>query len=167
MRYLKMKPFPDAIAEVEVYAAGKKVEPDNFRANNLFADTSVMRCAGAWKAMFRLDEVTPNSYLCVAVNGKHGVEGAYVTLKVDGQYVGASSRATSYPANPWENTTVQSNSNYTYFFELDENLKNKDIEVFLLAYDEKNLSLFSEVWITAYPMPYEKKTLVIHRSLTE
>lgn len=24
MRYLKMKPFPDAIAEVEVYAAGKK-----------------------------------------------------------------------------------------------------------------------------------------------
>ncbi|WP_455606555.1 hypothetical protein [Bacteroides sp.] len=167
MRYLKMKPFPDAIAEVEVYAAGKKVEPDNFRANNLFADTSVMGCAGAWKAMFRLDEVTPNSYLCVAVNGKHGVEGAYVTLKVDGQYVGASSRATSYPANPWENTTVQSNSNYTYFFELDENLKNKDIEVFLLAYDEKNLSLFPEVWITAYPMPYEKKTLVIHRSLTE
>ena len=62
---------------------------------------------------------------------------------------------------------MQSNSNYTYFFELDENLKNKDIEVFLLAYDEKNLSLFPEVWITAYPMPYEKKTLVIHRSLTE
>jgi len=50
---------------------------------------------------------------------------------------------------------------------LDESLKIKDIEVFLLAYDEKNISLFPEVWITAYPIPYEKKTLVIHCSLTE
>ena len=93
----------------------------------------------------------------------HGVEGAYATLKVNGRYIGASSRATSYPANPWENTTIQSDSNYTYFFKLNENLKDKDMEVFLLAYDEKNLSLRPEVWITAYPIPYERKTLVIHQ----
>jgi hypothetical protein len=163
MRYLKMKPFPGAISEVEVYANGKKIESNNFRASNLFADTSAMKCAGSWKASFRLDEIAPDSYLCVAVNGKHGVEGAYATLKVNGRYIGASSRATSYPANPWENTTIQSDSNYTYFFKLNENLKDKDMEVFLLAYDEKNLSLRPEVWITAYPIPYERKTLVIHQ----
>lgn len=163
MRYLKMYPFPDAIAEVEVYINGMKMASKNFRGNNLFADTSMMKCVGTWKASFRLDEVTPNSYLCVAVNGKHGVEGVYATLKVNGQYIGASSRAVSYPANPWENTTIKSDSNYTYFFKLNENLKDKDIAVFLLAYDESNLSLHPEVWITAYPIPYKKKTLLIHR----
>ena len=82
---------------------------------------------------------------------------------MDDQYIGASSRATSYPANPWENTTIQSDSNYTYFFEIDEKFENKNIEVYLLAYDSNKLSLHPEVWITAYPIPYEKKTLVIHQ----
>lgn len=163
MRYLKMKPFPDAIAEIEVYTDGRKIESSKFRANNLFADSSVMQCAGAWKTTFQLDEIAPNSRICVAINGKHGIEGAYVALKVNDQYIGASSRATSYPANPWENTTIQSDSNYTYFFEIDEKLKNKNIEVYLLAYDSNKLSLHPEVWITAYPIPYEKKTLVIHQ----
>lgn len=166
MRYFKMHPFPGAIAEVEVYINGKKWPSNNFRANNLFADSSVMNCVGTWKASFQVDEITSDSYLCVAVNGKHGIEGAYATLKVNGQYIGAFSRATSYPANPWENTTVKSDSNYTYFFKLDEDLKDKDIEVFLLAYDESNLSLHPEVWITAYPIPYKKKGLIIYRKLT-
>lgn len=141
------------------------MKSERFRANNLFADSSVMKCVGAWETTIRLDEIVPNSRLCVAVNGKHGVEGAYVALKVDDQYIGASSRATSYPANPWENTTVRSDSNYTYFFELDEDLKNRDIKIFLLTYDGNKLPLQPEVWVTAYPIPYEKKTLVVHQNL--
>lgn len=61
-------------------------------------------------------------------------EGAYAALKVDGNYVGASSRAVSYPANPWENATVRSDSNYTYFFPLNKSMERKQIEAFVLGY---------------------------------
>jgi hypothetical protein len=163
MRYLKMNPFPDAIAEIEVYRNGEKLPAEKFRANNLFADSKAMRCAGAFSASFRLDEIAPNSYLCVAINGEHGVEGAYAALKIEGQYVGAPARATSYPANPWENVTVKSAANYTYYFPLTENMKNKTIEVFVLGYDAGKLDFRPEVRITAYPVPYEEKTMTLYR----
>ncbi|WP_455498252.1 hypothetical protein [Coprobacter sp.] len=161
MRYLKLNPFPEAIAEVEVYAHGKKLNSENFKASNLFADA--MECAGAWVGSFDLQQIPKGCYLCVAINGKHGVEGAYAALKVDGNYVGASSRAVSYPANPWENATVRSDSNYTYFFPLNKSMERKQIEAFVLGYEPDKLDLKPEVWITAYPTPYEEKTMIIYR----
>lgn len=161
MRYLKLNPFPEAIAEIEVYAHGKKLDSKDFRANNLFADA--MKCSGVWSGSFDLQQLPQGSYLCVAINGKHGVEGAYAALKVDDRYVGASSRAVSYPANPWENATVKSDSNYTYYFPLDESMKGKQIEAFVLGYEPDKLDLKPEVWITAYPIPYEEKTMTVYR----
>ncbi|CDD90703.1 putative uncharacterized protein [Tannerella sp. CAG:51] len=161
MRYLKLNPFPEAIAEVEVYAGGKKLNSENFRASNLFADA--VKCAGAWNGNFSLRQVPKGSYLCVAINGRHGIEGAYATLKVDGRYIGAASRAVSYPANPWENATVLSDSNYTYFFPLDKSMEGKQIEVFVLGYESDKLNLKPEVWITAYPIPYEEKLMKVYR----
>jgi len=161
MRYLKLNPFPDALAEVEVYSDGKKLLSENFRASNLFADTDAMKCEGAFSASFTLNEVAKNAYLCVAINGEHGVEGAYAALKIDGKYVGAPSRATSYPANHWEYPTVKSASNYTYYFPLTEAAKGKKIEVFVLGYNAEKLNLKPEAWITAYPVPFEEKTLRI------
>lgn len=162
MRYLKINPYPDAFAEVEVYSNGKKLPDGNFRASNLFADDDVMKCKAAFSDSFTLKEVAKNSYLCVAVNGEHGVEGAYAALKIDGQYVGAPNRATSYPANPWENTTVKSGSNYTYYFPLTENIKDKKIEVYVLGYDTDKLNFKPEVWLTAYPIPYQEKLMTIY-----
>ncbi|GHS96767.1 hypothetical protein FACS189421_02400 [Bacteroidia bacterium] len=161
MQYLKMNPFPDAIAEIEVYSEGKKVSPEKFKANNLFADSKVMECAGAQYASFQLNEIPKNSYLAVAINGDHGIEGAYVALKVNGEYVGAPSRAVSYPANPWEYPTVKANSNYTYFFPLTENMKNQEIEAFVLGYDKDKLDFISDICISAYPAPCEEKLMII------
>ena len=161
MRYLKMNPFPDAIAEIEVYSKGKKVPSGKFRASNLFADSNAMKCAGAWSAPIQLNEIPKNSYIAIAVNGEHGVEGVYAALKVDGQLVGAPSRAVSYPANPWENVTVKASSNYTYFFPLTEEMKDKKVEAFVLEYDNKQSDIKPEIWISAYPAPYEEKTMII------
>ena len=69
----------------------------------------------------------------------------------------------SYPANPWENATVLSDSNYTYFYHLDKSMEGKQIEVFVLGYESDKLNLKPEVWITAYPIPYEEKLMKVYR----
>ena len=122
-----------------------------------------MKCAGAWNGNFSLRQVPKGSYLCVAINGRHGIEGAYATLKVDGRYIGAASRAVSYPANPWENATVLSDSNYTFFFPLDKSMLGKQIDVFVLCYVSDKLNLKPVVFITAFPIPYEEKLMIVYR----
>ena len=161
MRYLKMNPFPDAIAEIEVYSKGAKIPSCKFRASNLFADSNAMKCIGAWSASFQLSEIPKNSYIAVAINGEHGIEGAYAALKIEGQYVGAPSRAVSYPANPWENGTAKTASDYTYFFPLTEDMKGKKIEAFVLGYDNNKADIKPEIWVSAYPAPYEEKIMTV------
>jgi hypothetical protein len=163
MRYLKLNPHPDAISEVEVYYKGQKLNPSAFRASNLFADSKRMKCVALWNKSFVLDEIADKSYLSVAINGKHGEEGAYAALKIDGKLVGAPSRARSYPSNTWECPVRNTDSNYTYYFPLDDSMKNKKIEVFVMGYDKENLDFKPEVWISAYPIPYKEKRMTINK----
>lgn len=162
MRYLKMPEFPAAIYEIEVYAKGVKLDNSKFRASNLFADSRKMDCKALWTNNFTLDEMAPNSYLSVAVNGNHGVEGAYAALKVDGKLVGAPSRAVSYPSNTWEYVNSKSSSNYTYYFPLTKDMIGKKIEVFVMGYEADKLDLTPEVWISSYN-PYQEKRLIIKK----
>lgn len=162
MRYLKMSPCPEAIAEIEAYAGGKKIDSGLFRASNLFADSHQMKCEAMWKHTFTLDEIADNSYLSIALNGKHGVEGAYAAIKVDGKLTGAPSRATSYPSNTWEYVNGRSDANYTYYIPLTRDMVGKKIEVFVMGYNPKMLNFVPEVWISSY-RPYQTKKLVIER----
>ena len=50
----------------------------------------------------KLDEVPPNSYLSVAIDGTHGQECVYVAAKMDGEMLGGPDRAPSLLANIWE-----------------------------------------------------------------
>jgi hypothetical protein len=49
-----------------------------------------------------LGEIPPNSYLSVAIEGRHGQEGAYVAAKIDGELVGSPDCAPSLLVTPWE-----------------------------------------------------------------
>jgi hypothetical protein len=40
-------------------------------------------------------------------------------------------------------------------------MKNKKIEVFVMGYDKDNLDFKPEVWISAYPVPYKEKRMII------
>lgn len=162
MRYMKMNPFPDAIAEVEAYAEGKKIESRAFRASNLFADGDYMDCKALWRHTFTLNESAAGSYLSVALNGEHGVEGAYVAATVDGRLTGAPSRATSYQSNTWEYVNGRSSSNYTYYIPLTDDMKGKQIEVFVMGYDSERLDFKPEIWISSRN-PYSEKVLIIER----
>jgi hypothetical protein len=91
------------------------------------------------------------------------VEGAYAAAKIDGQLVGANDRASSFPSNTWEYPASRRDKNYTYYIPLDRNQTGKNIEVFVLGYDQDNLDFNPELWINAYSQPWEKMELVLER----
>jgi len=82
-------------------------------------------------------------------------------LRVGDKLVGSPSRAPSYPANVWEYPVVKHDRNYTYFVPVTKDMVGKDIEVVVLRLDEKNLDFKPEVWITAYPILFEARELVL------
>ena len=149
IRYLRFKVQPQNIVEIEGFANGKMLDRTDWRASNLFAYPSRMKCVKSWKATFNLDELADSSYLSIALNGKHGVEGAYAAAKVDGKLVGAPDRASSYPSNTWEYVVAERDANYTYYIPMKKEYIGKPIEVYIMAYDKNNLSIKPEVWISS------------------
>ena len=110
-----------------------------------------------------MDEIAPGSYLCIALNGTHGTEGAYAAAVIDGHLRGAPDRARSYPSNTWEYVNSRTDKNYTYYIPLDEKDTGKSIEVYVLGFDEKHLDFDPEVRITANPVPYRKVKLTLEK----
>jgi len=163
VRYMRFNRFPQQIREIEGVTDGNFLDRSRWRASNLFAHPNYKKPLKAWKSEINLDEIPKGSYLCVAINGKHGREGAYAAAKVDGKFIGAPNRAPSYLCNPWESFNPRKEENYTYYIPLLEEYKGKNIEVFIMGYDKDNLDFSSELWITAYPYPWERKTLVLNR----
>lgn len=163
VRYLRFKEFPRRIVEIEGLKDGQRVDRRNWRASNLFAHADNMEVQKTWTGKVTLDEVAENSYLCVAVNGKHGIEGAYAAARVDGELRGAPNRAVSYPSNTWEYINAKRDKNYTYYIPVSAQDVGKEIEVFVMGYDKDNLELQPEVWITAYPQPFKSMKLELNR----
>ena len=119
-RYFRLKGGPERIAEIQAYLAESQLPRKAWRANNLFAHPQAKPAVTAWSAKFRVDEITPTSYLCLAVEGQHGVEGCYPALRIGERLIGSAERAASYPANAWEYPARRQKTGYTYFFDLDE-----------------------------------------------
>lgn len=127
----------------------------------MFAHPSKRKITNAWKTTFTLNEIVRGAYLCVALEGEHGKEGAYASMKVAGKLYGAPSRAPSYPGMPWEHTIVSTPKNNTYFFPLSPDMVGRQYEVYVLCLDGASTNFEADVWITAYPPPWEIKTLLL------
>lgn len=149
-RYLRFKAQPQQIVEIEGYSKGKLMDRSKWRASNLFAHTDKMQCVKSWKAECVLDEIPKNSYLSVAINGKHGDEGAYVAAKIGGELTGAPDRSPSFPSNTWEYVVAKKDKNYTYYIPLNDSHIGKKIEVYVLGYDQGNSMIKPEVWISSF-----------------
>ncbi|MFP2996642.1 hypothetical protein ABN763_12055 [Spongiivirga sp. MCCC 1A20706] len=160
-RYLRIGYAPQRIVEVEGYKNGKQLNSKNWRASNLFAHADKMKAVKTWKTTFTPTEMAKGSYLCVALEGKHGVEGAYAAAKVNGTYIGAPDRAVSYQSNTWEYVNRRSDSNYTYYIPLEKSMIGKEIEVFVMSYDTEHLDFKPELYITTSRIPFEKKQLLL------
>lgn len=161
IRYLRFPGTPEKVLEIEGYLNGKPVDRTLWRASNLFSPYRPVTAKAAFEFSFVLKEIPKGSYLAIALNGRHGVEGAYAALRVNGNPVGAPDRSLSYRSNEWEAPVKTSDSNYTYYFPLTEEMKGAQIDALVLVMKNGVPEFKPEVWITAYPIPYEKKELVL------
>ncbi len=161
IRYLRFPGSPEKIFEIEGFLNGKPLDRTHWRASNLFSNYRQMSAKAAYENSFVLNEIPKGSYLAVALNGRHGNEGAYAALRVNGKLVGAPDRSISYRSNSWEYPVPMSDSNYTYYFPLTEDMKGAKIDAVVLVMKDGIAEFKPEVWITAYPIPYEKKELTL------
>lgn len=184
VRYVRFSPCPFRLSEVTGYKGGKKVDNSRWHASNLFRPYGSATCLAmkAWRSEFVLDEIPEGAYLCVAVNGYHGEEGAWAAFKVDGNYVGCPDRAPSFTSNTWEYRSANRDRNYTYYLPLTQDMVGKKIEAYVLALN-RNLdyantdrpddgvregvisgqSIRPEVWLSAYPIPFHEKMLMLEK----
>ena len=163
IRYVMIDDCPLRLTEISGFKGGKELDRSKWRASNLFQSLGHENCqiTDVWNSEFTLDEIPAGSYLCVAIDGKHGVEGAFAGFKIDGKYVGCADRAPSFQCNPWECPVRTVETGYTYFLPLTEDMVGKKIEAFVMGLGDKDehKDLRPEVWITSYPIPFETKTL--------
>jgi hypothetical protein len=110
-----------------------------------------------------LEEIPEGGYLAVALEGEHGNEGAYVAARVDGELVGAPDRAVSYPSNTWEYFNEEKDSHYTYMTPLRKDMAGKKIDIMVLLLEGGTDRFVPEAYLTAHPVPTEKKELVLYR----
>ncbi len=161
IRYIRISGAPREIAEVEGYRNNIALNRSTWRASNLFASYSSAPAVKAWSLSFTLPEAPKGTYLAIPLAGRHGSEGAYAAMRIGGEYLGAPSRAVSYQSNAWEYPVSRTDSNYTYYVPVTKEMLNKQIEVVVLGLDSKNINFKPEAWITAYPIPFETKELLL------
>jgi hypothetical protein len=161
LRYVRFNGTPENILEIEGYLGGEKLNRSKWRGSNLFARYWRVRPKKAWQHSFTLGEIPKGSYLAIALNGEHGVEGAYAAIRVNGQPVGAPDRSLSFPSNPWEYPPWKSSSNYTYYVPLSEDMKGANIDAVVLGMRNGSDNFKPEVWITAYPAPLIEQILTL------
>ena len=153
-RYFRMRQAPERISEVEAWKGEAQLSRDLWKGSNLFAHPQAVPAVTAWSGKALIDEVTPTSYLCLAIDGQHGTEGCYAALRVGDQLVGAAHRASSYPSNAWEYPVRPRKSGYTYFFPLDESYVGQEVEVVLLGMKGGGQELQPSLWLTAKELPF-------------
>ncbi len=163
LRYIRFNGTPDKIVEIEGYRNGKKLDRSQWRASTLFARYSRVSAKKSWQHSFTLNEIPQGSYLAVALNGEHGLEGAYAAIRVNGRPVGAPERSVSYPANTWEYPARRRTSHYTYYVPLTQDMKGAKIDAVVLGMKNGSDTFKPEVWITAYPTPYRERLLTLSR----
>ena len=160
-RYVRTREPIYSVAEIRAFRNGQALDRANWRASNLFAPYAADPAAHAWTLSFTLPAVVvKNSYFCVALDGTHGVEGAFAAARIGGQLVGAPDRAVAYPAGAWESPPNQDDKNYTYYIPVQPADAGKTVDLVLLGMQSGVTTFQPNAWITA-PAPYAVVELVL------
>lgn len=159
-RYVRICGAPDRIAEICAWHGNRQVDRSNWRATHLFAPYDKVKGEVAWQATVDVDKEAPQgSYLCVALDGKHGRNTTFSALRCGDQWIGAAHRAPSFPCVVWEAGPSNIDRNNTYYFPVTDELRGKEIDVVVLGLKGCQTDIKVHSWITTYPVPYESMTL--------
>ena len=159
-RYVRTNVAPTSMAEIEAYKGTQKLDRSKWRCSNLFKAYADKKANGSFSLSFKLDELAKGSYLAITVPGRYGNEGAFAALRVDSKPVGAPDRAPSYESNTFEYPLKKVEGFYTYYIPLTADMTGKQLEAVVLA-NSGPITSMPEVWITAYPIPFEEKELIL------
>jgi len=151
VRYLRFPVTADRFSEITGEKNGIVMDRSLWRASNLFAHPSKMQTAAAWHATIRVEAAKEGDRLAVAVEGVHGVEGAYAAITTDGRYIGASDRAGAFPSNTWEYVNARRETGYTYFFPVTQDLVDRELQIWVLGFDNEHTDLHPVVWLVPDP----------------
>ena len=157
LRYVRIDPAPRTTVAVDAAAPGGSPDRSKWRASNMFGRYAP--AVAAWSLSFRIAEAPKGSYLAIPIGGQHGKEGAYAAVRVDGRPTGCPDRAVSFASNVWEYRNYEADSGYTYFLPLTLGMVGKPLDAVVLS--SASAELKPEVWVTAYPIPFETKQLVL------
>jgi len=163
VRYIRASGLARSVCDTSGFRGSQNAERSTWRASNLLRPYAGNEPKAAWSAELAITEAAPGSYLAVALDGRHGVEGAYVAVRVDGKPVGAPDRALCYPSNAWESPPDTAERNYTYYIPVTADMIGRKVEVVALVLKDGVNEIKPEVWITS-PPPYRSRVLELTRT---
>jgi hypothetical protein len=161
VRYVRIDRCPDRIAHVRGYRGGKALDRTGWRVSNLFASYRSAPATQAFSISFTLPRAAAGGYLAIPIAGEHGAELAYAALRAADGYVGSPRRSPSYPSNTWECPARATNGNYTYYVPVTPDMVLRELQAVVLLLKGANADVKPEVWLTAYPVPFVSRTLVL------
>jgi len=87
-----------------------------------------------------------------------------VALRAGTTLIGAPDQAVSFPANVWEFRVQPKDADYTYYIPVTADMIGRPLDVVTLGLNKDAPDVKPEAWMTAYPIPFEERTLVLRRN---
>ena len=149
LRYVRVPVPMDRISRISLYKHGKELQLSSPRANNLMPSTQQRPVKAAQKVTVKVDRAdwVPGSYLSVALEGEHGVEGAYAAVEMGQSAIGAPERAPTYLGNVWESRVILMDHHYTYYIPVTEDMLDRELIVWVMLLDEHHTDFVSDVYL--------------------
>ena len=149
VRYLRMPDPVSRIYSISLFKDGKKLCLENPTVNNLWASTEKRPVIGAQKTVVHVkhEDWKEGCYLSVALEGKHGVDGAFAFVECDDNIYTAPDRASSFRVNAWECPSRSVDRNYTYYVPVTEEMLDRDLTVWVLLFDKDNTDFTSDIYL--------------------
>ena len=165
LRYLRIPQPVDRLYSVELLVGGTPVPLEATpQANNLMPPPDACQSLEAQTLCVRIPRALwrEGCYLAVALDGVHGVEGAYAAAMVDHTFRGCPDRATSYPANAWEVGVRTEDAHYTYYLPVTQDMTDMDINVYVLFCDAEHPAFACNVYLCDEKREETGLTLELH-----
>ena len=149
LRYVRVPKPMDRISRISLYKNGAELPLTAPRANNLMPSTQQRPVIGAQKVSVKVDrrDWVPGSYLSVALEGEHGVEGAYAAVEMGESAIGAPDRAPTYLANAWESRVIFMDHHYTYYIPVTEEMLGRELTVWVMLLNGEHTDFVSDVYL--------------------
>ncbi|MBR3956163.1 MAG: hypothetical protein IKJ63_11910 [Clostridia bacterium] len=150
IRYFRMPCPLDRIYKIALMKDGNEIKLQSPKANNLLPTGRKVEYAKELQIKVPASDWKDGCYISVALDGKHGIEGAYALLETNGAIHTAPDRAPSYQANGWECPpfrSVHQDHHYTYYFPIAKEMCDKDLTVRILGMDKEKSDYPVQVYL--------------------